>query len=77
MYSLAEFGTDDMAMQLDQLIQQNAVLSATAEEISNEAHLSALTTLTFAPMLVSCIKLLVDLGLFFTTFMGYMSSLGM
>lgn len=77
LYSLAEFGTDDMAMQLDQLIQQNAVLSATAEEISNEAHLSALTTLTFAPMLVSCIKLLVDLGLFFTTFMGYMSSLGM
>ena len=73
LYSLAEFGTDDMVTQLDQLVQQNAVLSAAAEEINNESHLSALTTLTFAPMLVACVKLLVDMGLFFTTFMGYMS----
>ncbi len=77
LYSLAEFGSDDMITQLDQLVQQNAALTATGEELSQESHLSALNTLTFAPMLIACVKLLIDLGLFFTTFMGYMGNLGM
>ena len=77
LYSLAEFGTDDMITQLDQLVQQNAVLTAEAEKIRNDSALAGLSTLTFAPMLVSSVKLLIDLGLFFTNFMGYMQDMGM
>lgn len=76
LYSLAEFGSDDMVTQLDQLVQQNAILAAAAEDLRNESSLTLLGTLTYAPMLISCVKLLVDMGLFFTTFMGYMGSMG-
>ena len=76
LYSLAEFGTDDMVTQLDQLVQQNAVLTAEAEKIRNDSALAGLSTLTFAPMLVSSVKLLIDLALFFTNFMGYMQGMG-
>jgi hypothetical protein len=65
-----------MVTQLDQLIQQNAILSAAAEDLKNENSLSVLSTLTYMPMLVSCAKLVVDMALFFSSFMGMMSSLG-
>ena len=77
LYSLATFGTDDMISQLDQLVQQNAILAAAAEEARNDSSLAMINSLTFAPMLVACAKLLVDMGLFFMCFMGYMSGLGM
>lgn len=77
LYSLAEFGTDDMVTQLDELVRQNSVLTTTAEEIKNEDSLTVMNMLTYAPMIFACGKLLVDLALFFNIFMGYMSSFGM
>lgn len=77
LYSLATFGTDDMSSQLDQLVQQNAVLAANAEEMRNDQNLAFISSLTFAPMIVACAKLVVDMALFFMCFMGYMSGMGM
>ena len=76
LYSLAEFGSDDMVTQLDQLVQQNAILSAAAEDLRNQSNISLLNTLTFAPMLIGSAKLIVDLILFFTQFMSYMGNMG-
>ena len=72
LYSISQFGTEDMLAQLDYLIEQNSQLSIAEERIRNEDALAGFTTLTLLPMLFAVLKLLLDLMLFLniaTTFM--------
>ncbi len=72
LYALAEFGGEDLTRQLDHLIQQNQELMEHAEEMANEDRLAGLSTLILAPMLFAILKLLVDLWIFSSSFMGYL-----
>ena len=72
LYSISQFGTEDMLAQLDYLVEQNSQLSIAEERIRNEDSLAGFTTLTLLPMLFAVLKLLLDLLLFLqiaTTFM--------
>lgn len=74
LYALAEFGSDDMLSQLDYLVEQNDRLTIDEERIRNEDALAGMSTLILAPMLISVFKLIIDLTLFFNTFMGYIEN---
>ena len=76
LYSIAQFGTQDMLAQLDYLIEQNSQLTITEERIRNEDSLAGFGALTLAPMLLAVIKLIIDLVLLLSIFMEYMSSYG-
>ena len=76
MYALSEFGSNDMLSQLDYLIEQNDQLTINEEKIRNEDALAGMSALILAPMLISVLKLIVDLTLLFETFMGYISDFG-
>jgi hypothetical protein len=72
LYSISQFGTEDMLAQLDYLIEQNSQLSIAEEKLRNEDSLAGFSTLTLLPMLFAVLKLLLDLMLFLqisTTFM--------
>ena len=76
LYALSEFGSNDMLSQLDYLIEQNDQLTINEEKIRNEDALAGMSALILAPMLISVLKLIVDLTLLFETFMGYISDFG-
>lgn len=74
LYLAAQFGTEDSLAQLDYLVSQNTQLTIQEEKMRNESALAGINLFIFAPMLVAIIKLLVDLGLFLSQFMGMMSA---
>lgn len=76
LYALSQFGSDDMLSQLDYLIEQNSHLTINEERIRNEDALAGMSMLILAPMLIAVFKLMIDLMLFFNTFMSYISSYG-
>lgn len=76
LYSIAQFGTQDMLAQLDYLIEQNAQLALAEEQIRNEDALAGFSVMTLMPMLFAVMKLIIDLVLFLSYFTGYMSSFG-
>ena len=76
LYSISQFGTEDMLAQLDYLIEQNTQLSIAEENIRNEDSLAGFSVMTLLPMLFAVIKLVIDLMLFMNIFMTYMSSYG-
>lgn len=75
LYALSEFGSDDMLAQLDYLIEQNSHLTINEEKLRNEDALSGMSMMILAPMLISVFKLMIDLMLFFNTFMGYIDTM--
>ena len=74
LYSISQFGTEDLLAQLDYLIEQNSQLSIAEEKIRNEDSLSGFTTLALMPMLFSVLKLLLDLMLFLQIATNFMNS---
>ena len=76
LYSIAQFGTEDILAQLDYLIAQNNQLAITEEKIRNEDSLAGFGILVLAPMFFAVIKLVLDLVLFLQVFTGYMASAG-
>lgn len=70
----SQFGIEDGLAQLDYLIAQNTQLTIQEEKMRNEAALAGINLFIFAPMFVAIVKLLVDLALFLSQFMGIMGS---
>lgn len=74
LYLASQFGTEDSLAQLDYLVAQNTQLTIQEEKIRNESALAGINLFIFAPMFVAIIKLLLDLMLFLSQFMGIMQS---
>ena len=73
LYSVSQFGTNDMLAQLDYLIKQNAQLTINEEKIRNENALAGINLFVFAPMLIAVFKLMIDMVLFLQIFMNLMT----
>lgn len=74
LYSLAQFGTDDMISQLDYLVKLNMRLTVNEEKIRNQDALAGINLFVFAPMLVAVFKMVLDMSLFMSSFMNVMSN---
>lgn len=73
LYALSEFGTNDMLAQLNYLVEQNSELQKNAERIQNEDALAGMSIMILAPMLISVIKLMLDMVLLLGAFMNYIT----
>lgn len=76
LYSIATFGSVEMATQLDYLVKQNSKLEITEERIRNEDSLTGFALMILIPMLIAVLKLMLDLVLFLGVFMGNLHSYG-
>lgn len=74
-YSISQFGTADMFTQLDYLVKQNARLTAEEEKIRQEDSLALFQAMTFIPMILGSFKLIVDLLLYVSHFLGTVGGL--
>ena len=72
LYYMTNFGSDDMLSQLDYMVKQNAQMTINEEEIRNSNALSILSLLVLAPMIISMLKLSVDMYSLFDVFSGIM-----
>lgn len=72
LYSVATFGTGESTHQLDYLIKQNSKLEITEEKIRNDDSLTGFSLMILLPMLIAVFKLMLDLILFLSLFMGQM-----
>ena len=73
LYSVACFGSEDMLTQLDYLVKQNNILAENEEKLRNEDALAGVSVFIFFPMILACMKFIVDLVLFLNIFMGMMN----
>lgn len=73
LYSVACFGSEDMLTQLDYLVKQNNILAINEEKLRNEDALSGVSIFIFFPMILACLKFIVDLVLFLNIFMGMLN----
>ena len=64
LYSISQFGSEDMLTQLNYLVKQNSKLTVTEERLRNEDSLAGFSMLMLVPMLLAVFKLLIDLVLF-------------
>lgn len=63
LYSMAEFGTEDMRKQIEVLVQRNTVMLDKAERIRQEDRMSGVGFMILLPMVTGVLKMLVDLAL--------------
>lgn len=64
LYSIQQFGADDMAVQLDYLIEQSEELSIVEEKIRNDDALAGFSMMGLVPMMLASLKLTTDMILF-------------
>lgn len=76
LYYLSNFGSDEMIGQLDYIIKQNAYLTVSEEKIRNSDSLSMMSMLILAPMLVSMMKLMLDMYSLYDVFSAIMMNSG-
>lgn len=74
LYSISQFGNEDMIAQLDYLVEQSSELSLAEEKIRNEDSLAGFSLLGLMPMLLASLKLALDMTLFLNVVMGMMSN---
>lgn len=68
LYSLTNCGKDDSEAQINTLIHRNNVLMDKAERLQNENDVAGIGALTFVPMVLATLKMIMDLGLIFGSF---------
>lgn len=68
LYSLTNCGKNDSEAQINTLIHRNNVLMDKAEWLQNENDIAGIGVLTFVPMVLATLKMIMDLGLVFGSF---------
>lgn len=76
LYYLSSFGSDEMLGQLDFIVKQNSYLTMNEERIRNSDSLSMMTMLVLVPMLISIIKLTLDMYSLYDVFSTIMMNSG-
>ena len=75
LYSLTNCGKNDSEAQINTLIHRNNVLMDKAEWLQNENDIAGIGVLTFVPMILATLKMIMDLGLIFGSFFTLWSNL--
>lgn len=70
LYSLNEADKDDSEIQISAIIKRNNELLAKSENLKNEDSIGALGFIIIVPLFIGSLKLIVDLLLLMSTFMG-------
>lgn len=70
LFSLANYGSDNEAQQIAELIERNALLMNKAEEQKNKDRMAKITIFKFVPMGASALKLIVDMAVFLIVFIS-------
>jgi hypothetical protein len=76
LYYLSNFGSDEMLGQLDYIIKQNTYLTISEEKLRNSDSLSMMSMLILAPMLLSMMKLMLDMYCLYDVFSTIMLNSG-
>lgn len=75
LYSLNEYGTQNADIQINKVVVQLNAMREKEEQVKNEDSLAGIGILTLAPMLLGSVKMLIDLALLMTSFIGLSSGL--
>lgn len=75
LYSLTNCGKNDSEAQINTLIHRNNVLMDKAEWLQNENDIAGIGVLTFVPMVLATLKMIMDLGLIFGSFFALWTNL--
>lgn len=70
LYSLSEYGVQDAEGQINKIIVQNNAMLEKAEVLKNEDSIALVRFITLLPMLLGSIKMIIDLFLLCTAFIG-------
>lgn len=76
LYYLSNFGSDEMLGQLDYIIKQNTYLTISEEKIRNSDSLSMMSVLILAPMIISMLKLMLDMYSLYDVFSQIITNSG-
>lgn len=68
-YSLNALGTSEAGTQINKIIEQNMILSGKADDLKNQDQITMLGMLGTVPMVLSSIKLIIDLFLILADFL--------
>ena len=74
-YSINHLGKEDAEKQINSLIERNNILVQKGDELRAEDALSMVGYVVAIPMLISMIKLLVDMFLMIQEFLGIMNTI--
>lgn len=73
LYSMSQFGAEEMGTQIESMISRNSVMQDKAEKMRSKDQLAGMGFFVFLPMLTGTLKMLVDMGTMLT---GVMSKFG-
>lgn len=76
LYSMSEFGSDDVSGQINSLVERNALIIDKAERLRAQDALAGTTFYALLPMLTGVLKLLVDLILVVVMLMSQLNGIG-
>lgn len=63
LYSMAEYGTDDIGGQIGPLVERNALMTDKSERLKAEDEIAGISLLILLPMITGVLKMLADLAL--------------
>lgn len=75
LYSFNKASREESEQQINALIKRNGEMLAKAEMLRNEDVTSVCGFMVMMPMMIGCVKLVVDMILMFASFIGQMSAL--
>jgi hypothetical protein len=76
LYYLSNFGSDEMIDQLDYIVKQNTYLTISEEKIRNSDSLAMMNIYILAPMIISMMKLMLDMYCLYEVFSRVMLNSG-
>ena len=62
-YSLSEYGSDDIDKHVLSIVKRNYSLQATSEQIANEESLARFSIYVTAPMIIACVVMMIDVAM--------------
>lgn len=62
-YSLSEYGTQDIDKHVLSIVRRNYLLQANSEKIANNEHLARFSLYVTAPMILACVIMMVDVAM--------------
>lgn len=74
LYSMTESNKEDMAENIAALINRNYTMMDKNEKISGENKVNTVSFLIYVPMILACLKLLIDMTIFISVFVQNMGS---
>lgn len=72
LYAISQSGGDEITKQIHGLVERNSELQDKSAKIKTEEYLAGMGACVLLPMVIGCVKMLVDMGLLMYSLMGEM-----